>query len=481
MHRTPWARPSLRSLVRPSPVAYNPYLLGRPTLGSGRRSAGLREDDVIALFLLSERALAVAGRPGPRAVHLACLPDSYESTLFWSDQELQELRGSNLLLLSQALQAQSAADFAELEARARPPARGRAPSLPGRAAANRSDSQAAIIRPNPEAFPPPHCGLEAYRWALGTLMSRAMDFPVATDAPSTSLRCIVPWADMFNAEPDAGACHAYEASRRCVIATSGREYKAGEQVCISYGKVDSASCLRLYGFVPGNLAGEGVAADCVQLYAEMAPQADGFAPKSRLLAAAGIQPGVAHTLTLEQPLPLPLLLSVRCQRLSAAGAAAQERLGRAGALLRGEAVSLANERVALGALAGGLAAMLGGYETSQEEDAALLQAAQQLPPRRVAAVALRRREKRILAAALAAAEAALEGLRPGMGGILEEQDEADGGEQGEAGAEGAAQAEGGGATAVAAAAAALAEYFEALGAEGGEGAGTGRELLDNID
>lgn len=46
-----------------------------------------------------------------------------------------------------------------------------------------------LIAANPAIFPPEHCGVEAYKWALGTIWSRSMDFQVSP----ASVRCIVPW------------------------------------------------------------------------------------------------------------------------------------------------------------------------------------------------------------------------------------------------------------------------------------------------
>lgn len=140
--------------------------LSKEPLGPAlRAAAGLGDDDLIALFLMHERAMVAAGTPGDRAAHVSCLPSSYDSTLFWTEEELAELAGCNLLVISARLQAQVEADFAAL--------------------------QETVLGPNPAAFPPAHCGLDAYKWALGTLWSRSMDFAVS---PTSSIRCIVPWA-----------------------------------------------------------------------------------------------------------------------------------------------------------------------------------------------------------------------------------------------------------------------------------------------
>jgi hypothetical protein len=118
-----------------------------------------------ALYLMHERA---QGAASPLAAHVAALPESYDATVFWSDEELEELRGSPLHAQTEALRAQTAADFQELHS--------------------------ALLSQQPQLFPPEQCGLEAYRWALVTVWSRAMDLPVG-DAGAT-MRLVVPWIDV---------------------------------------------------------------------------------------------------------------------------------------------------------------------------------------------------------------------------------------------------------------------------------------------
>lgn len=79
--------------------------LSKEPLGPLLRAAtGLRDDDIIALHLMHERAMVAAGTPGDRAAHVSCLPTTYDSTLFWSEEELSELVGCNLLVISARLQ-----------------------------------------------------------------------------------------------------------------------------------------------------------------------------------------------------------------------------------------------------------------------------------------------------------------------------------------------------------------------------------------
>ena len=401
-----------------------------PTLGPLlQRCSGLRVDDLIALHLMHERARREAS---PRWPHLASLPEQYDATLFWTDDELAELQGSPLAAQTHQLLAQTEADYAELHA--------------------------ALLAPNAELFLPAACSLTTYRWALATIWSRAMDLP---DGDTGSLRVVTPWADMFNNDCSLPVCHAHERTGNAVVALAGRAYAAGEAVCITYGFTDAASALRLHGFVPA------AAPTKVPLYAEMAPEADLYDAKRRLLDAAGVLPGTPFTLTLEQPLPPSLLLALRVQRASAPELAAAERDG----LQPGARLSEENERAVLGALGAGLEAMLEGYATSVEEDEAMLASADAaaLSNRRRGAVELRLREKRVLLAA----QAAVSGRLSALGGDDAEDAPPPSLEQAAA----AAMASG----TAPAAAAELAAYFESLLAEGiAEGADSAG-ALDSLD
>ena len=300
------------------------------------------------------------GAESPLAAHLAALPECYDATVFWSDAELEELRGSPLHAQTEALRAQTAADFQELHT--------------------------ALLSQQPELFPPAQCGLEAYRWALATLWSRAMDLPVGDSG--ACMRLVVPWIDMCNNDSELPVCHAHERSGNAVVLLAGRAYAAGQQVNINYGLTSHATALRLHGFAPRGARVE------VPLYAEMSDAADLYDAKRRLLDRAGVRPGVPFMLTLDEPMPPLLLLALRAQRLSAPDLAGVEGAG----LRPGVRVSVDNERAALGALRDGIEAMLRAYPTACAADEALLADAA-LPERRRAAVELRLGEKRVLEAA----------------------------------------------------------------------------------
>ncbi|KAJ0408512.1 hypothetical protein P43SY_006442 [Pythium insidiosum] len=87
---------------------------------------------------------------------------------------------------------------------------------------------------------------ERFFWAISVLMSRATS---GKAQPFT----LIPFFDWFNHTHDGDECgHEYDAEQGFVVYTT-REYQAGEQLCISYGRHGNTRLLRNYGFtIPSN-------------------------------------------------------------------------------------------------------------------------------------------------------------------------------------------------------------------------------------
>lgn len=124
---------------------------------------------------------------------------------------------------------------------------------------------------------------------------------------------------MFNNDSSTQVCHAYEAGTKSVAVMAGRDYRIGEQVCINYGlgKQPAAASLRLYGFLPEGEGGQANVA--VELYAEMAPQAEAFEKKAKLLEQLGVEAGRPHLLSLADPLPDSLLVRKAGEKVGGSG------------------------------------------------------------------------------------------------------------------------------------------------------------------
>ncbi|CAL9128585.1 unnamed protein product [Musa acuminata var. zebrina] len=109
----------------------------------GRLCAGLKPWVSIALFLLRERALVTAS---PWHPYLGILPPTPNSTIFWSEEELSEIEGTQLLSTTMGAKEYVESEFVKAEAE--------------------------VILPNKHLFPSAITLLD-FLWAFGILRSRA--------------------------------------------------------------------------------------------------------------------------------------------------------------------------------------------------------------------------------------------------------------------------------------------------------------------
>jgi len=176
-----------------------------PVLGPAILSARppLSVDDTLATYILFVRSRG-SGYDGLRS-HVAALPTSYTSSIFFADAELEICVGSSLHTTTKQLDRQIEVDYQELVER-----------LFGR---------------HQELFPRDKFTIEDYKWALCTVWSRAMDFKLPD---GDSIRLVAPFADMFNHSSEVKQCHTYDvlSGNLCVLA--GRSYVPGDQVYSSF-------------------------------------------------------------------------------------------------------------------------------------------------------------------------------------------------------------------------------------------------------
>ena len=362
-----------------------------PTLGPVFEQLSLRDDDMLALYLLSERR---KGAASAHAAHIASLPTSYDQTIFWSEDEMAEIAGSNVFTLTQQLREQVRGDY---------------------------DALQSALAPF-EAIGAAEYSYDDYCWAIASIWSRSMDLPIpAADGEGvpTLLRVIGPVADMLNTQAAASSSHGYDAESDTLTIAASADAAAGDQLFISYGEVSNARSLWLYGFTT-----EDNKHDTVTLYTSMDTAAPSYSKRLKLLSAVGVEHEVletcarsAHELSIAEPLPAALLLSLRVQH-------APKKLFR---LWRDDPEGLKSatvppdaelERGILEALRAGIVGMLEGYSTSLEEDEAAWERwaphTQTLAAvsghRRRMALLLRLGEKRILRASIRAIDTAFNAL-----------------------------------------------------------------------
>ena len=349
-----------------------------PELAALVTSAGgaLRDFDATALHLLIERS---KGSESVRWAHLQELPAGYDSTLFWSDTELEELKGSAWLGLARRFADEARGDWFELTKLVAMTIGG----LP-------EDSQSA-----PNLIDLYGITYQDYLWAYATLKSRAAEANVDGVAGT---RLMAPGFDLFN-HSDAiapGTSHRFDNERQALIVVATRAYAKGEQAFISYGHASNGSLLLAGGFVLPNNHFDTVEvtltslvdAARLQTFMMAAPDAPDReqptfeflqVPDDAKIAAGkgGCAPFTTrHLLTAADPLPAALLSYVRLDRLDDADMAVHSRRAEKEGKQLWELVRSDNltpldaltEILALGALRDVLKAMLNAYPTSLKED-----------------------------------------------------------------------------------------------------------------
>lgn len=147
-----------------------------------------REDDVLGCRLLFECHKGAASRWGR---HLALLPETPEHcVLRWSDEDLDELRGSDAGVLARRWRAQLVGDFDDVMAACR--------------------STAEALYPGPKLSTEkkvelvfPWLTRDRFTWAITMIWSRG----VTVTRRGTAVKALVPVVDMHNHDARARATH----------------------------------------------------------------------------------------------------------------------------------------------------------------------------------------------------------------------------------------------------------------------------------
>ncbi|XP_013381283.1 histone-lysine N-methyltransferase setd3 [Lingula anatina] len=335
----------------------------------------LSSDDVIALCLMHQR---LQGEEAPNYEHIRLIPgidqgaEPYQQTIFWTDEELDELKGSKIYTITKQLHSQLRSDYNNIVVR--------------------------VFMRFPKVLPLKSYSYDIYLWALATIWSRAMDFQVNDE---TVGRYIVPVADMFNTDPHSEVCHFYNVANNTIGIMANKDYQAGEQVFINYGEVPNARLLQLHGFTIENNPGE-----VVELYAPLSPQVECFSNKLSLLGKMGVNPNQPHLLSASTPLPPKLLPSLRVQF----GTEDILKKVESEALSFDSSVDPKYEGEILKFLESGIQGMLAQYPADSDTDSEEMGDGSQPQSRKKMAVILRHGEKAFLEKSLKTVQELLESL-----------------------------------------------------------------------
>ncbi|KAH7474478.1 [Fructose-bisphosphate aldolase]-lysine N-methyltransferase, chloroplastic [Phytophthora ramorum] len=178
-------------------------------------------DEVLALHLMHERS---KGKDSFFAPFIASLPTTFDLPAFWSEQELNELKGTNVLLLTQLMKQHLERDF--------------------------GDIHQAVAEDFPEVFASlPTLTLEDYMWAMSVIWSRAF----GVSKGQTYFRVLCPAMDMFN--HDVSLLNplddfiSFDEENQMMTQHVSKSMAAGCSLQISYGQYSNAKLLYSYGFV----------------------------------------------------------------------------------------------------------------------------------------------------------------------------------------------------------------------------------------
>eukprot|EP00762_Andalucia_godoyi_P008590 ANDGO_04574.mRNA.1 [Fructose-bisphosphate aldolase]-lysine N-methyltransferase len=322
---------------------------------------GLTPQYKLALILLNE---AAKGEKSFWAPYIATFPAEYDTSIYFSEEQLEELKGSNLLPLTLARKQQLQQNYDEVF-----------PFL--------LEKFAKVFSPK-AAY-----SLEKFTWAISTVWKYSFYLKDGEDTVSV----LVPLLDRFNhgsvetqfklAGGDGGDADASSAAEDAVLEVSTKTaFRKGEQVFVSRGPKSNLELVLDYGY-----ALEKNPNDNVALNVRMTGEDKLSKIKSTLLGIAGLEVNATYLL-FDSLLSDELLKGLRIQLLR------DNELEKFERVTSGKPVSLANELRVHRAILAACNNMLNGYSASLDDDETLLKTS--LPIRERSAIVLRRNEKKVI-------------------------------------------------------------------------------------
>jgi hypothetical protein len=296
----------------------------------------ISDDDSLAVFLMYERQFAASTVTSTTASnwtqHIKAQPQSYTNVLFFSPEELKALKGSNLCALSERLLKQVSDDYKEVFPK--------------------------LLQKFSKVFDPAYFSLDAYKWALSTIWSRAFDLEIKEGKRE---RVLVPFGDMFNHSFDAQVDHHFDSATNSLVFTSVKPIAEDSQVFICYDPtLTNERLLRLYGFcLPDNIH------DLVHIYAHISPSIPRYDWKVKCLAKNGVEAvnSTGYPIPMSGEIPPTLLSNMRIQYIEE-----DETPNARQAFQPDGIVSPKNETLVLNSVFNALKEMLSEYSTTCEED-----------------------------------------------------------------------------------------------------------------
>ncbi|KAK1630766.1 hypothetical protein QYE76_005081 [Lolium multiflorum] len=334
--------------------------IGRVCAGAG----DLRPWVSVSLLILRE---AARGGDSLWAPYLAILPRQTDSTIFWSEQELLEIQGTQLLSTTMGVKEYVQSEFDNVEAQ--------------------------IIAPNKDLFPGT-ITCDDFLWAFGVLRSRV--FP---ELRGDKL-ALIPFADLINHSDDITSkepCWEIKGKgflgRDVVFSLrTPLEFKSGEQVYVQYDLDKSNAELALdYGFTEWNSS-----RDSYTLTLEISESDPFYGDKLDIAELNGMGETAYFDIVLGESLPPQMIPYLRLLCLGGTDAFLLEALFRNKVWEHLELpVSRDNEESICQVIQKACKSALAAYHTTIEEDEELLER-EDLQSRHLIAIDVRIGEKKVL-------------------------------------------------------------------------------------
>nr|GMD18362.1 ribulose-1,5 bisphosphate carboxylase/oxygenase large subunit N-methyltransferase, chloroplastic [Ipomoea batatas] len=341
----------------------NPDTVAESEIGSV--CSGLKPWIAVALFLLREK---FRGGDSKWKFYLDVLPECTDSTIYWSEEELAEIQGTQLLSTTIGVIDYVQNEFQKVEEE--------------------------IILPNKQLFPFT-ITLEDFFWVFGILRSRAF-----SRLRNQNL-ILMPFVDLINHSARVTSeDHAHEVRGPAGLFSwdylfslrSPLSVMAGEQVFIQYDLNKSNADFALdYGFIDS-----GADRDAFTLTLEISESDDFYDDKVDIAESNGLGEMAYFDVKLGQPLPPQMLPYLRLVALGGTDAFLLESIFRNSVWGHLELpVSRANEELICRVVREACSSALSGYHTTLEEDEKLKEEGN-LSPRAEIAVGVRAGEKKVL-------------------------------------------------------------------------------------